>query len=169
MGIDIKKIRAAAIGLLMLGAAGEAWALSCSAPNLAAGYNMAVADPAAAPVLALGTLVAAKQPPEPRGGGASATLQFQGVVFTADGARRDTARPVDATLLCLGPWCGAWPDLGQEPALLLRQTQTGLALLLGPCGGATHPRPTAAQAAALATCAAQGRCADPAVGLFNPD
>lgn len=145
--------------------AGQASALSCMRPDLARSFNEAADDPDRAYVLVTGKLLPngpLPAPPEPGNGteraAVSAEMIFEGRIFGQDGVGEADRYPVTVTAICLGPWCGDFPETDAPMATLFQTGPEGLSLLSGPCGGATHPNPTEEQIAALERCIANGRC-----------
>ena len=140
----------------------DALALSCMAPSVAQSYAWADAADEAYVVLYGGFMFGT--PPSNDTGDINAPLvvdvdaSFVGHALTRDGFQ--PINPLDLTvrLDCAGPWCGALPDDSGVMLAFVEQSDDGLLLTLGPCGGSLFSRVSREDFNTVEACMKQGAC-----------
>jgi len=136
-------MRILAIALTLL--ASQAAALSCMRPDPVAAFQNALDAPERFYVLygqidfdeALlpQGLVNARPLPQPIAG------VYRGDGLTKNGFRPTTLSDVIVQSSCAGPWCGRMAA-GADHLMFAKQTDAGLVINVGPCGGAVFAAPT---------------------------
>lgn len=82
---------------------------------------------------------------------------FDGIALGRDGRNAPLSREIGLEVACVGGWCGGVAD-GARVLAFLRETETGLRLFLGPCGGFAFVDPTPAQLRDARQCLDAGDC-----------
>ena len=156
-------IRSLAAALSLV--AGQAAALSCLPPDVAASFQRAEAIEEPVYILR-GTLTfdrtlmpdgVVNEPRTP----APVPAYFKGRGLTLDGFTARFERPVTLQPVCFGPWCGnAVP--GKEAIVFATVLGDDVVIEVDPCGGSVFYDPTEDMARTLQTCL-QGGASEPAV------
>ena len=161
-------IRPLAAALAML-AAGQAAALSCIRPDVAAAYT-AAAEADESYVVLLGRLDfrPSRQPPDIDGDvnqprpAPPVRADFSGKSLASNGFTREFSAPVMLEPVCWAAWCGGFPVPGQEVLLFARTEGSGGAsrvwVELNPCGTQTFDQPTRADIRRVEACHQGGPC-----------
>jgi len=153
----IKHMSLALIALSV--AAGQASALSCIRPDVAAAFNY-VAEADDSFVVLRGSFdFPTDQLPDPAAPPVAKSIKstFSGDLLTGDGFTDAVEAPVTLALTCAGPWCGRISPNTDYIAYVL-QTDTQLILDVGPCYQFAFPNPTDETVALVEQCAAGGDC-----------
>jgi len=140
-------------------AAGQASALSCIRPDVAAAFNY-VAEADDSFVVLRGTFdFPPSQLPDPAAPPLAKKIQatFKGNLLTAGGFTDEVEAPVTLALTCSGPWCGRISPNTDYIAYVL-QLESELILDVGPCYQFAFPNPTDELVARVEQCAAGGDC-----------
>lgn len=126
------------IAAVLVATAGQASALSCVAPDIAATFSWA-AESDEAYLVVLGEFSISTAPPvqgiteQPESYTVPAT--FEGQILGVNGFAGAYEFEVLINVDCLGPWCGAEPATATPTIAFLLQAANGYVLNAGPCFG----------------------------------
>lgn len=143
--------------------AGQADALSCMRPDIARDYERAASaeeiyhavtgvldfDPATLPVVDYDNQQ--DTPPE-----TDIPARLTGRTLTSSGFTAEFERDITLRVHCFGPWCAS-PQPGTPYLTFVESTRQGLVMHVDPCGGLSHPNPSAELEARVVACS-KGDC-----------
>ena len=133
------------LAVILVFAAGQAAALSCMRPDPVAAYQHALDAPERFYVLHGQLSFDEELFPQGLINDRAQPLPFAGV-FRGDGLTREGFKPTSLSDVviqssCAGPWCGRMA--ANAPHLMFaKETDAGLVIEVGPCGGAVFAAPT---------------------------
>lgn len=144
--------------LLLVATTIGADALSCMRPDVARDYRAAAAS-ADRYIIVTGDLSFAGKPLPPNSAGAF-QARLRGQSLSDSGFKTPFDQTVDIEIRCLGPWCGRVTQ-GHHLAFV-QQTQRGYRVVIEPCGGMLHVRPSQTDLTKVLNCHRGGPCRDAA-------